>query len=96
MHFAWVPSALLRYPMRSDLALAAMDLKSIGGELAPRAVLLLHGDQDQLIPPENSQRLAALHASIKLKVIRGAAHNDLQDFPDYLNEIKQAIASAAP
>ncbi len=90
VHFAWVPPALLRYPMRSDLALTAFDPKSFS------AVLLLHGDQDQLIPLENSQRLAALHASIKLKVIRGAAHNDLQDFPDYLNEIKQAIAAVAP
>lgn len=96
MHFAFVPSALLRYPMRSDLVFARLGQNhSARGE--PQAnVLLLHGDQDQLIPISHSQRLSGLQPYITLKVIAGGAHNDLQDFPSYLEAIRQGIATVIP
>lgn len=96
MHFAFVPSALLRYPMRSDLALAGLEQNHSEPGKPQANVLLLHGDQDQLIPISHSQRLAALQAHFKLKVIPGGAHNDLQDFPSYLEAIRQGIATAIP
>jgi uncharacterized protein len=96
IHFDFVPSALLRYPMRSDLALEGLDGNHIGPGKPPLDVLLLHGDQDRLIPIEHSQRLAALQPRFKFKVIQGGAHNDLQDFPSYLDAIRQAISEAVP
>jgi uncharacterized protein len=83
LHFPWVPAFLVRYPMRTNEALTT------NGNGGP--VLLLHGDQDPLIPFENSQRLAKLSPNIKLIGITGAAHNDLQEFPAYLAAIREAI-----
>jgi uncharacterized protein len=76
-HYRWVPQALLRYPLHTDLALAR--LKS--------PVLLVHGARDDLIPPQHSERLlrAAPHAERAL--IEGAGHNDLQQFPAYLEAL---------
>jgi uncharacterized protein len=95
-HFAFVPYVLLRYQMRSDLALESLDGKDTGPGKPRAEVLLLHGDQDRLIPIEHSQRLAALQPRFKFKVIQGGAHNDLQDFPSYLEAIRQAISGVIP
>lgn len=95
-HFAFVPSALLRYPMRSDLALAGLDRDHSDSGKPPSNVLLIHGDLDSLIPIQHSQRLAALQPTFKLRVVPGGAHNDLQDFPSYLDAIRQGIAAAIP
>ncbi len=83
LHFSWAPSFLVRYPMRTYQALGASSSAS--------TILLLHGDKDPLIPFEHSQRLANLSPNIKLISITGAAHNNLQEFPAYLNAIKEAI-----
>jgi uncharacterized protein len=96
IHFSFVPSALLRYPMRSDMALQALDGKHIGAGKPPLDVLLLHGDRDRLIPIEHSQHLATLQPGFKFKVIQGGAHNDLQDFPSYMDAIRQGISGAVP
>jgi uncharacterized protein len=78
--YPWVPGALLRYPIRSDLA-----LPKIKGP-----VLMLHGDRDRTIPLEHSRRLLAVAPTARLVVIDGAGHNDLQSFEAY----RQALASA--
>lgn len=80
-HYRWVPQAVLRYPLRTDLALA--QVKS--------PLLLLHGAQDTLIEPAHSERLlrAAPHAERVL--IEGAGHNDLQQFPAYLEAMAQRL-----
>lgn len=95
-HFTFVPSALLRYTMRSDLALAGLNRDPNAAGKPSSNVLLVHGDQDPLIPIQHSQRLAALQPEFKLKVIEGGAHNDLQDFPSYLDAIRQGVAVAIP
>jgi uncharacterized protein len=76
-HYRWVPKSVLRYPLRTDEALARV--KS--------PLLLLHGEQDTLIEPKHSERLlhAAPHAERVL--IPGAGHNDLQQFPAYLEAL---------
>ena len=79
-HYPWVPSALLRYPLRTDQA-----LPHIRGEL-----LLVHGDQDRLIPPAHSQallRLAPNTQAARLAIVPGAAHNNLQKFPVYREQL---------
>ena len=80
-HYPWVPSAVLRYPLRCDLALPQLQ-----GQ-----VLLLHGERDTLIAPSHSLRLQALLPSARRVQVAGAAHNDLQDFAGYTDELAQAL-----
>jgi uncharacterized protein len=76
-HYRWVPQALLRYPLHTDEALAR--IKS--------PVLLIHGDHDTLIDPKHSARLQQLAPQAERVLIPGAGHNDLQQFPAYLEAI---------
>ncbi len=86
LHFRYVPSALVRYPLRTDEA-----IKSDASTKATQWVLL-HGDKDALIPIEHSQRLVKQSGNTTLIPIVGAAHNDLQEFPAYLKAIEDSIA----
>lgn len=76
-HYRWVPQALLRYPLRTDDALSRV--KS--------PVLLVHGEGDSIIGPEHSQRLLVAAPHAELVLISGAGHNDLQQFPAYLEAL---------
>jgi alpha-beta hydrolase superfamily lysophospholipase len=80
--FPWVPSALLRYPLRTDLALPQL----LG------QVLMLHGTQDELIPPEHSARLQALVPQAQLVLVPNAGHNDIDQHPAYREAVLQALA----
>lgn len=82
-HYPWVPGAVLRYPL--DTAAA---LPRIRGP-----VVLLHGDADRVIGVQHSQRLKALRPDAALVVVPGAAHNDLQTFPGYLDPLRNHLAS---
>jgi uncharacterized protein len=80
--YPWVPGALLRYPIRTDLA-----LPQVRGP-----VLLLHGDRDTTIPLDHSRRLLQRAPTARLVVIEGTGHNDLQDSAVYRNALAQALA----
>ena len=82
-HYPWVSSAVLRYPLRTDAA-----LPRIRGP-----VLLAHGERDTLIPPDNSRRLQALQPRAHVLWVPQAAHNDMQDFPVYLDGLAAALKS---
>jgi len=82
-YYPFVPDALLRYPLRTDL-----DLPRITGP-----VLLIHGDRDPLIAPQHSAALLPLARHGRLALIPGAAHNDLQDFETYREAVRAALAS---
>jgi len=82
-HYPWVPSAVLRYPLRTDLA-----LPRIRGP-----VLLAHGEQDTLIPPSHSQALQPLNAKATLAIVPGAGHNDLQGRPAYAEALAAALSA---
>lgn len=81
-HYAWVPSVVLRYPLRTDKLIARI----------PNRILLVHGDKDTLISPGHSERLKALAPQATLLRVPGAAHNDLQDYPVYLDGFAAALA----
>ena len=76
-HYRWVPQPLLRYPLRTDASLARIKTP----------VLLLHGDHDTLIAPQHSERLLRIAPQAERVLIEGAGHNDLQQFPAYLEAI---------
>jgi pimeloyl-ACP methyl ester carboxylesterase len=82
LHYPLLPSFLLRYPL--------MTFQDIG-RIESR-VLLIHGDQDRLIPFEHSERLRALPRDCALVRVAGAAHADLQEFDAYLQAIAEALA----
>jgi pimeloyl-ACP methyl ester carboxylesterase len=89
-HYPFVPVSLLRYPMRSDAALQALAQATGGG---PR-VVLVHGEQDNIIGPEHARALSALSPGSRLELIPGAGHNDLQSFDGYRAVIRSALADA--
>jgi uncharacterized protein len=80
-HYPWVPSALSRYPLRTDQVLA--------GVKGP--VLLIHGGVDTLINPSHSQRLKALVPQAELLLLPAAGHNDVQAFAPYGDALKAAF-----
>lgn len=80
-HYPWVPQRVLRYPLRTD---------ALVQRIANR-VLLIHGAQDPLIAPRHSEALQALVPGAMLLRVPGAGHNDLQDFPVYVDGFAQAL-----
>ena len=84
-----LPAGLvLRYPLHTDEALPVL-----AGQ--PTRVLLLHGDQDELIPIQHAEALSRLAPSaVQLQRVPGAGHSDIQRTPVYLNALGQAVASA--
>jgi fermentation-respiration switch protein FrsA (DUF1100 family) len=59
---------LLGYDFFSDRPVAEI------GRIAPRPVLIVHGDSDGLVPLSDAQQLAAAGPSAKLWVVHGAGH----------------------
>jgi pimeloyl-ACP methyl ester carboxylesterase len=82
-HYPWVPAPVLRYPLRTDRAIAAIN----------KAVLLIHGEQDTLIPLAHSEALQALCGHARLVRIAGAGHADLQDFELYGQAVAQSLSA---
>jgi pimeloyl-ACP methyl ester carboxylesterase len=80
-HYAWVPQALLRYPLRTDEALARV--KS--------PVLLAHGGRDTLIAPRHSEALRAVAPQAQLLLVPQAGHNDIHQFDSYLDALRDAL-----
>lgn len=83
--YPYVPSPLLRYPLRTDAVLPRLDG-------ARPVVTLLHGDADTLIPLAHAQSLVAARPATRLQVIEGAGQGDLQRFPAYVDALRAALA----
>lgn len=83
LHYPWVPGAILRYPLRSDAAVARL----------AKPLLLVHGDRDTLIPIEQSHILADRAPDARLVVIAGAGHDDVHAFAEYEAAILRALRS---
>jgi pimeloyl-ACP methyl ester carboxylesterase len=81
-HYPWVPSFVLRYPLRTDLA-----LPGIRGPL-----LLAHGALDTLIPVQHSQRLKAIAPHAELLIVPAAGHGDIHQFQACLDVLRRAYA----
>lgn len=79
-----VPGAVLRYPLRTDLLLPRV--------LGP--VLLVHGEQDTLIPIAHSERLQQLVPKAQLLRVPGAGHGDIHSYPLYLDTLRRALIDA--
>jgi uncharacterized protein len=84
--FPWVPAAVLRYPLRTDEVIGR-----IGGPL-----WLVHGERDTVISPSHSQTLAARAGPrAHLLLLPQAGHNDVHQFPAYLDGLQAELARLA-
>ncbi|MEY8875293.1 MAG: alpha/beta hydrolase [Leptothrix sp. (in: b-proteobacteria)] len=84
-HYPAVPAALLRYRLHTDQV-----LPELAASRTTR-IVLIHGEQDGLIPLRHSEVLAASAPGIELRRIAGAGHADLQEFPAYMQAIRSAV-----
>ena len=80
-HYPWLPSLVNRYPMRTDQWLP--DIKG--------PVMIEHGDMDTLITLSHSERLRQIRPATELVVIPGAGHNDIHQFPMYLDTLADRL-----
>ena len=76
-HYPFIPHAVLRYPLRTDLWLPKI----------ASPVMLVHGSGDTLIPPGHSVRLKSLAQRPELLLVEGAGHNDIHNFPTYFDTL---------
>lgn len=85
--YPWVPAPVLRYPLRSDLA-----MPGIRG-----TVLVLHGERDTLIPIEHGERLLSLARSarrVQFVPLSDAGHGDVHQQPAYRATLASALRDA--
>ena len=82
--FPFLPvNLLLQYPMQSDNYL----------KLTESPVLMLHGDNDTIIPVHHAQQLGEIRG--RLVIIAGGGHNDLTRYPLFWQEVSQFLASVS-
>jgi len=78
-------------PLESADSLLAFKPETIAGQLAPKAVLLLHGDADTLAPLDEAYCLyESLNQPRRLAIVPGATHVGM-----YESHFEQAITIAA-
>ena len=80
-YYPWLPGFINRYPMRSDQWLKAI----------ARPVVIVHGDRDSLIPISHGEKLQKLRTATEMLVITGAGHNDIHNFPAYLDGLAERL-----
>jgi hypothetical protein len=87
-HYGLVPDALLRYPLRTDLAMPKLTSR----------LLLIHGEEDGLIDVAHSDSLAALaRASRQVEVLRlpGVGHHDVHRHERYRSTLAAVLGEVA-
>lgn len=83
LHYPLLPTGILRYPLDTRF-----DAPRIAG-----ALLLIHGENDRLIPIEHSEQLQAATPHARLLRVSGAAHHDIHQFPAYTEELLRTLKS---
>jgi uncharacterized protein len=77
IHFPLVPTMLLRYPLATNV--------DVGAIRTP--ILILHGEDDAMIPVAQGIRLQAAAAQAEIVRVPGASHGDVHRFAPYLDAI---------
>ncbi len=82
--YAIAPGWILKYPLRTD---------AIIGEIKS-PIMMIHGKQDDLIPYTDSEQLRPLVRSpLEYLLVDGAGHNDIHQFPVYLDALATRLIS---
>ena len=80
--YPFVPSWLLRYPLRTDNIIGDVESK----------IAFIHGNEDDFIPLSHSKKLQSLSKSTDTFItIEGAAHNDIHQFDEYKNALERVL-----
>lgn len=82
-YYSWVPGFVLRYPLENN--------KYIKQITTP--ILLLHGNNDQLINMKHSQELATLNSRARFIEIPDAGHGDIHNFSLYIKTLHNALVN---
>ena len=83
----WLPAALNRYQLRTDLLLEECELP----------IMLVHGELDATIPPKASRRLFALLGDRgRLVLLPGAGHQDIAEDPEFQSAMRELLAGSGP
>jgi fermentation-respiration switch protein FrsA (DUF1100 family) len=73
--FPFAPLVLFFGQREAGVSIETVRPVDVIGQISPRPVLLVHGEQDKLVPVENSRRLyAAAHMPKELYILPGAGH----------------------
>ena len=59
--------------------LKTLRASAMASELSPRALLVMHGSEDSVVPVQDARVLAEAHGTADVRIIRGAGHNLRQD-----------------
>lgn len=81
LKFPWLPARLLRYPLATEEIIAQVK--------AP--VLIIHGQDDPLIPVSHARSLANKSHRARLVIIDGAVHNDIHEHATYIETVSGAL-----
>ncbi len=80
--FPWIPSQVLKYPLDTEQKIKDIETPTI----------FVHGSNDTIIPLAHSEALLSLmSAPAQLKVIEGAGHNNIHQYPDYYHGLTKAL-----
>ena len=80
--FPFVPSFLLKYPLRTDSWISDVSCP----------IYLFHGTRDEFIPYDSSVRLLPyIKAEHELFTIEGGGHNNLGDFAEYHEKLGRIL-----
>ncbi|AHJ99651.1 alpha/beta hydrolase [Hymenobacter swuensis] len=83
-HYPWVPPFIVRYPLATD-------------EVLPRVsapIVIYHGDRDEVISPQSTQRLkATLKPRDQFITLPGAGHNDMTDNLVYQQAMRRILTA---
>lgn len=79
--YPWIPQALLRYPLRTDLVLPRVQVPT----------LILQAEQDQMFSVRHAERLLAVQPKASLVMVPGAGHGDVHQSPVYLEAFAQQL-----
>jgi pimeloyl-ACP methyl ester carboxylesterase len=85
LHYPWVPSRVLRYPLQTVDHV---------GKLKGR-VILVHGDRDELIPHQHSEAIRDLLPDCELLLLEGAGHSDVHEHPSFRQHWATALTGLA-
>jgi pimeloyl-ACP methyl ester carboxylesterase len=84
-HYPLVPGFVVRYPLRTDLAVPRIHTP----------LLLVHGLRDDVIDARHSRALQALAPQAGVLLIDGASHADIHQSAAYLDGLRRALAEPA-
>ena len=80
--YPFLPEWLVRYPLRTDKVIGAIQTPTI----------IMHGAEDSFVPLTHSYELRDLaRTSAKLLVIEGAGHNDVHKFSSYIDGLTSVL-----